>query len=187
MTIVGNCPHDNFTDGITNGAEWYPVTGGMQDYNYIYAGCLEVTLEVSCCKFPNASELQRHWEADRDPLLLYLMQINMGVRGIVRDQHNNPVEGAVISIQGRELIKSKTTSQGEYWKLLLPGHYRLLVSTSGCDPKVVPFEVVNGTVTRLDVTIDRQAGGLSGVASSPQSPPFVLGLFAFLVFFHASA
>nr|KAG5710019.1 hypothetical protein BaRGS_030095 [Batillaria attramentaria] len=112
MTIVGNCPQYNFTDGITNGAEWYPLTGGMQDYNYIYAGCLEVTLEVSCCKFPNASELQRHWEADRDPLLLYLMQINMGVRGIVRDQHNHPVEGAVISIQGRELIKSKTNQSG---------------------------------------------------------------------------
>ena len=47
-----------FENGTTNGAAWYPLTGGMQDYNYIWHGCMEVTLELSCCKFPPASELQ---------------------------------------------------------------------------------------------------------------------------------
>ena len=30
----------------------------LQDYNYIWHGCMEVTLELSCCKFPPAAELQ---------------------------------------------------------------------------------------------------------------------------------
>ena len=30
----------------------------VQDYNYIWHGCMEVTLELSCCKFPPAAELQ---------------------------------------------------------------------------------------------------------------------------------
>ena len=47
-----------FDNGTTNGAAWYPLTGGMQDYNYIWHGCMEVTLELSCCKFPPAAELQ---------------------------------------------------------------------------------------------------------------------------------
>ena len=64
-----------FENGTTNGAAWYPLTGGMQvaglhitiifiamsmmqDYNYIWHGCMEVTLELSCCKFPPAAELQ---------------------------------------------------------------------------------------------------------------------------------
>ncbi|KAL9317695.1 hypothetical protein ACSQ67_014212 [Phaseolus vulgaris] len=45
-----------FLGGITNGAEWYPLYGGMQDWNYIHAGCLELTLEVSDNKWPNATE-----------------------------------------------------------------------------------------------------------------------------------
>ncbi|KAH6765059.1 carboxypeptidase D [Perilla frutescens var. frutescens] len=46
-----------FPDGITNGAFWYPIYGGMQDWNYIHSGCFELTLEISDNKWPNASEL----------------------------------------------------------------------------------------------------------------------------------
>lgn len=51
-----------FENGITNGAAWYPLTGGMQDYQYVWYGCLEVTLEISCCKYPPAYELRKYWE-----------------------------------------------------------------------------------------------------------------------------
>lgn len=51
-----------FENGITNGAAWYPLTGGMQDYQYVWYGCMEVTLEISCCKFPPAYELKKYWE-----------------------------------------------------------------------------------------------------------------------------
>ena len=53
-------------------------TGGMQDYNYIYAGVPEVTLELSCCKYPQEAELEGFWEENIDSLLLYLLE---GLRG----------------------------------------------------------------------------------------------------------
>lgn len=54
-----------FKNGITNGAEWYPLTGGMQDFNYIWNGCMEITFEISCCKYPPANELEKFWEENR--------------------------------------------------------------------------------------------------------------------------
>lgn len=40
-------------------------TGGMQDYNYIFHGCMELTLEISCCKYPSAKELAKLWNDNR--------------------------------------------------------------------------------------------------------------------------
>jgi hypothetical protein len=50
----------------------------MQDYNYIFAGCMELTLEVSCCKFPNEDELSVHWNENRNALLSLIAQADIG-------------------------------------------------------------------------------------------------------------
>ena len=56
------------------GAEWYAVTGGMQDYNYIFHGTMELTLEISCCKHPLASTLEQHWQENRKVMVEYINQ-----------------------------------------------------------------------------------------------------------------
>lgn len=49
--------------------------GGMQDYNYIHGNCLEVTMELSCCKYPPAAQLQREWDMNRESLIAYMEKV----------------------------------------------------------------------------------------------------------------
>uniref|UniRef100_A0A8D0L9D7 Carboxypeptidase N subunit 1 n=1 Tax=Sphenodon punctatus TaxID=8508 RepID=A0A8D0L9D7_SPHPU len=105
-----NCG-DYFADGITNGASWYSLSKGMQDFNYLHTNCFEITLELSCNKFPAQEELEREWLANREALVSYLEEIHQGIKGLVTDQNNNKVAGAIISIQG---INHDVTSGGSF-------------------------------------------------------------------------
>ena len=118
----GLCDLDNFPDGVTNGAEWYVVKGGMQDFNYLFSNCMEITVELSCCKYPMEDTLQGHWEDNKGALLAYVEAVQAGLRGIVRDAEGEPVANANIEVAGIE--KNVTTSfRGEFWRLLAPGKY----------------------------------------------------------------
>lgn len=146
------CPNnkrEGFPNGIINGAKWYAVTGkqnfsffsnkerlylhkfvkigGMQDYNYIFHGTMEITLEVSCCKHPKASLIQDHWQDNRKALIAYVFEALRGVKGFVSDaEDGRPLSDVQLYIKGRNR-DFNTTSDGEYWRILLDGNYTLQV------------------------------------------------------------
>lgn len=131
----------NFTGGITNGAAWYPFRGGMQDFNYFKHGCMELTLEISCCKYPQAKELPQLWEDNKYALLDFIKQAHRGVRGVVfNNEDKKPISGASLKIIGREMYFN-TSKNGEFWRILLPGKYQLQVNATGYHSETVNFVV----------------------------------------------
>ena len=109
-----------FKNGITNGVDWYVVKGGMQDFNYLFTNCMEITLELSCKKKPKKNKLQKEWENNKESLLTFLERAKSAVKGIVTDENNNPVHNAVVEVSDRSK-DVRTTEMGEFWRILVPG------------------------------------------------------------------
>ena len=63
ITLSSQRKHKDFH--LLTWTSWYPLTGGAQDYSYVWAGTMEITIEMSCCKYPPAAELPTHWNEHR--------------------------------------------------------------------------------------------------------------------------
>ncbi|KAJ3590658.1 hypothetical protein NHX12_008607, partial [Muraenolepis orangiensis] len=177
-----NCPEtpeETFEDGITNGAEWYDVPGGMQDYNYLHGNCLEVTMELSCCKYPPASELQKEWDLNRESLIAYMEKVHIGVRGYVTDGNNGSALPDVSIIVAGINHNLTTGRYGDYYRLLLPGQYNISVVAPGYTSKTVyNVQVTEGRAAELNFTVEPVAGPLASggvpvtveIGASTQTP-----------------
>jgi carboxypeptidase D len=64
-----------FPGGITNGAAWYVLYGGMQDWNYIHTHDKGITVEVSKVKNPPAYTLETYWQKNKKSLVQYMKEI----------------------------------------------------------------------------------------------------------------
>ena len=89
---------------FSNGAEWYVVDNGMQDYNYLFSNCMEVTAELSCTKKPEKNRLQKEWDNNIDSMIMFLWSVHSGVKGVVVDEHGDPVEDALVEVLGRDKV-----------------------------------------------------------------------------------
>ncbi|CAG2114641.1 unnamed protein product, partial [Medioppia subpectinata] len=155
MHLGHPCPdgsNTGFVNGTTNGAQWYPLTGGMQDYNYIRASCLEITLELSCCKYPPRQDLGRYWRENKRSLLLYLGEVHRGVKGMITDVNGNAITTATLKIKERD-IAFKSSKRGEFWRILLPGVYTLVITADGYNSLEQQFTVEEGRITILNVQL----------------------------------
>uniref|UniRef100_A0A1A8FK58 Carboxypeptidase D, a n=1 Tax=Nothobranchius korthausae TaxID=1143690 RepID=A0A1A8FK58_9TELE len=169
-----NCPdtpQETFEDGITNGAQWYDVPGGMQDYNYLHGNCLEITLELSCCKYPPAQQLQKEWDLNRESLLAYMEKVHMGVHGFVNDSVSG-VALSNVSIMVAGISHNLTTAKyGDYHRLLLPGTYNITAAAPGYTSVTVnSVHVTEDKATQLNFTlspkVDEASGDISLTISS---------------------
>ncbi|KAK3727871.1 hypothetical protein QZH41_010597, partial [Actinostola sp. cb2023] len=145
---------EHFIDGITNGADWFSISGGMQDYNYVNSNTFEVTLELGCEKFPNASALPEYWTENKAALLDFIEQADRGIHGLVKDEDGKPIKDARINIANRR-HDIFTTKDGDYWRLLVPGSYDVTASAKGYEPESKTSTVLPLKTSKMDFTLKR--------------------------------
>jgi subtilisin-like proprotein convertase family protein len=157
-----NSPY--FENGVVRGSEWYIIHGGMQDWNYYWMGCNEVTIELSDIFWPDPSTLPQYWDDNRESMLNYMARVHDGVRGLVTDASSGLPVTATVEVQGIDHEVYTDADVGDYHRMLLPGTYTLEFSAAGYSPVTVPdVVVVAESTTVVDVQMYAAVlGNISG-------------------------
>ncbi|MCC6796425.1 MAG: carboxypeptidase regulatory-like domain-containing protein [Candidatus Hydrogenedentes bacterium] len=140
--------------GVINGSLWYEITGGMQDWNYRYLGCNDMTIELDATKIPNENQLDDLWDDNRESMLTYAEAVHIGVKGIVKDKDTGDPLYARIEVIGNEQPVFTDPDKGDYHRLLLPGTYDLKITAPGYkNKKVRDVVVAEGEATTVNVKL----------------------------------
>ena len=145
---------DTYSDGVTNGATWYSITGSRQDYMNAYAQCREVTVECSTTKTPNASQLPSFWNRNHNSMLAFMEQARNGVHGVVYDaQTGQTIQGATVSVMNHDISNSYVTthSVGDFHRPIKGGTYTFVFDKEDYARKYVEVTVADGQ--RVDLTV----------------------------------
>lgn len=148
---------NDLNNGITNGYDWYIISGGRQDYMNTYEYCREFTLELSQTKNLPGSTLETYWDYHKDALLEYMEESLNGVRGTVVDSITRQALEARVFISAHDNDSSHVYSSmpvGNYHRYLAEASYSLTFSAAGYLPKTIDnVQIQNGMATRLDVEL----------------------------------
>ncbi|RNA28132.1 carboxypeptidase D [Brachionus plicatilis] len=153
------------------------TSGSMQEFNYFFSHTFEVNLNLVCCKYPQAEKIKTEWQNSRQALINFISQVHMGIKGFVTDFsdssflneraiYGTPIENAVINVA---LLDHNVTTNvyGDYWRLLLPGTYKVTAWANGFKSEAKLVDVVENQVTVLNFTLKRENQEIP----QPTSPP----------------
>lgn len=146
---------DTYSDGVTNGARWYVITGSRQDYMNAYGQCREVTVECSSTKTPSASLLPSYWNYNHNSMLAFMEQCRNGVHGVVRDADTGlPIEGVKVTVLNHDSETSFVTthSVGDFHRPIKGGSYTFEFRKSGYCAETVDVTITDGQ--RVDLTVN---------------------------------
>ena len=141
-------------NGITNGADWYTIGGGRQDYMNGYRQCREVTVECSSTKNPNASQLPNFWNYNHNAMLTYMEECLYGVHGMVYDANTNqPLDGVTVTVLGHDDEYSYVSSHedGDFHRPIKGGSYTFKFSKEGYCSERMDVTVADGQSVDLAV------------------------------------
>ncbi len=142
--------------GITNGYEWYSISGSRQDYMNYYSQCRESTIECSMSKTPSATDMPMYWNYNREAMLSYLEESLYGFHGTVTDSVTGQPLVATVTITGHDKDGSSVTSHmpaGDYHRPIKAGTYTVTYAANGYYPKSYTLTVADHQTTIQDVKL----------------------------------
>ena len=151
----------DYNNGITNGAQWYMIGGGRQDYMNGYAQCRELTIECSNTKLPNGNQLPNFWNYNKNSIFSFMNQCIYGIHGTVTDRITGQPLNATVTIFNHDDTYSVVESHlpaGDYHRPIKGGTYDVTYSCSGYYPQTFTITVSDYETVIQDVQLEAGEG-----------------------------
>jgi len=156
----------SFSQGITNGFDWYFAYGTLQDWSYDQTGCIDTTMELSDVKWPAASALAGFWDDNRESLKAYTAAASYGINGVVTDASTGLPLDATVTVTGNAKSVVTDPSCGDYYKLLHSGTFELTFEAVGYTSQTIGGVATTwGTPTVLDVALQSDTSAVPTIPS----------------------
>ncbi len=152
---------DEENDGVTEGGDWYVITGSMQDYHNWYLGTRHVTIEVSDDKVVSSNQLPYYWSYIRASLLNFIGEACNGIHGTVTDSITGEPLEALVYIANHDLDHSYVETSlphGDYHRPIKGGQYTVTYSADGYLPKTIVTQVNDGQQLVQNVQLTKTVG-----------------------------
>ena len=168
-----------FEGGVTNGARWYPLRGGMQDWHYIQTGTFDVTVEVCERKWPPEATLKTLWREHRGGILEAARIGTLATaRGVVRDAATNaPLADAAVTAvpkgdkdDGRRQkpMVFATNALGFYARPVPFGAVTLTAGAPGYESVTIEAEVAEDLGAEVHFELRRVGGGAPAIEAAAE-------------------
>ena len=154
----------DLNNGITDGYDWYSITGGRQDYMNYFQHDREFTLELSETKIPDPDSLPRYWEYNYRSLLNYLKQAWYGLAGTITDSlTGQPLKAEIFTVnhdKDHSQVYSDSAT-GRFFRPLYPGTYDFRFSAPGYRTKTITnITVSGGKTTKVFIRLAPEGTGV---------------------------
>ncbi len=159
----GYLSSSQFPSGITNGADWYLVSGGRQDYANYFARCREFTLEISNQKTVPENQLTNYWGYLHRSFLNYIQEATYGIQGQVTDSLTGFAVGAEVTVVNHDIDNSSifTNDSGFYFRPILSGNYSLQYTANGYQSKTITgVQTYADSAVTLNVQLAKLPNGI---------------------------
>eukprot|EP00246_Nothoceros_aenigmaticus_P017553 TRINITY_DN8675_c0_g2_i7.p1 TRINITY_DN8675_c0_g2~~TRINITY_DN8675_c0_g2_i7.p1 ORF type:complete len:273 (+),score=47.57 TRINITY_DN8675_c0_g2_i7:93-911(+) len=133
----------------------YPLYGGMQDWNYIHGGCLELTVEVDAEQWPPYDRVAHIAKEHRRSMLdLVAAVVNSAVHGRVISSTGTPL-AAAITVKGISHHVYASAAFGDFHRLLAPGRlYEVTASMWGYNSRTTTIMLHDHKPTYVDFILE---------------------------------
>ena len=152
---------DEENDGVTEGGDWYVITGSMQDYHNWYLGTRHVTIEVGDDKVISSNQLPYYWGYIRASLLNLIGEADNGIHGTVTDSITGEPLEALVYIANHDLDHSYVETSlphGDYHRPIKGGDYAVIYSADGYLPKTIVTHIADGQHLVQNVQLTKPVG-----------------------------